>query len=162
MKNLVVYYSRSGYNKKIAEELASLSLLKADLDRIVPEKDYLGAIGWLRAGFSALKRKIVKINVSKNPLDYDLVIFGGPNWAGKLSSPLLSYLSNYKPKRAAFFSVSGSGDISKSLLQLKGLGIKPVATLALKENELKENMHHAKVIGFYNHLRQMKQAKRTI
>ena len=156
MKNLVVYYSRSGNNKKIAEELASLSLLKADLDRIVPQKDYKGIFGWLRAGFHASKDKRVEINVSKNPLDYDLVIIGGPNWAGKLSTPIFSYLQNYKIKRLAFFSVSGGGNISNALLQLQELGIKPVATLALREKELKENMHHQKVIDFYNHLRQMK------
>ncbi len=156
MKKLVVYYSRSGNNKKIAKELAALSLLEADIDEIIPEKRYSGIFGWLRAGFNASKEKRVKISVSKNPLDYDLVIFGGPNWAGKLSSPLLSYLSNYKFKKTAFFSVSGSGDMSKSLLQLKELGIDPVATLILTEKELKENMHHNKVIGFYNRLRKMR------
>jgi len=133
MKNLVVYYSRSGNNRKIAEELASLSLLKADLDEIIPEKKYSGIFGWLRAGFNASRK--AKINVSKNPLDYDLVIFGGPLWAGgKLPSPLLSYISNYKLKKAAFFSVSGRGNISKALLQLQEHGIKPVATLALNRD----------------------------
>ena len=159
MKTLVVYYSRSGNNKKIAEELAALSLLKADLDEIIPQKKYSGIFGWLKAGFHASKDKRIKINVLKNPSDYDLVIIGSPNWAGKLSTPVFSYLQNYKIKKLALFSVCGSGDISKEVAQLEALGIKPVATLALKEKEIKENMHHNKVIGFYNHLRQMKIGK---
>ncbi|OGJ21896.1 hypothetical protein A3K73_06780 [Candidatus Pacearchaeota archaeon RBG_13_36_9] len=156
MKTLVVYYSRSGNNKKIADELAS-SFPKADLERIVPEKDYHGMMGWLKAGYSAPKFKRVKINASRNPLDYNLVIFGGPLWAwGNLNNPLLSYLSNYKFKKTAFFSVSGSGNISQAMKQLQELGINPIATLALSDRELRENAYKSKITDFCSSLKKIK------
>ena len=157
MKNLVVYYSRSGHNKKIAEELASLTPLRADLDSIASKKDYSGIIGWLRAGSNALKRKKIMINSSRNPLEYDLVIFGGPLWAGgNINNPLLSYLSNYKFKRSAFFSVSGNGNISTAMKQLQELGINPVATLSISDKELKKNEYKNKLVEFYKKIRQLK------
>ncbi len=154
VKILVTYYSRSGNNKLIAQEIKGI--LKADIDLIVPEKSYDGFFGFLRAGSNALKKKIIKINTKKEPSKYDLVIIGGPLWAGSLSAPVRSYLAKNEIKKLAFFSCCGSGEPKKSIEQLNELRVKPSPMLFLSEKKVKANMHHSEVISFCNKIKQRK------
>jgi flavodoxin len=130
-KKLVAYYSRTGKNKKIAHAIAKR--LKADIDEIISLKDYSGPIGWLKAGKDSFKGKEVKIRYSKDPLKYDLVIIGGPAWAGVLAAPVYNYIKKNKFKKTAFFCVSGSGQPQKIPRQVKDLDLES-PLLSLKES----------------------------
>ena len=97
MKTLIIYYSRTGHVKKIAEVLRSK--LGVDIEEILPEKSYDGAVGWIVAGKEASQKALPKIKIGeKNPADYDLVIFGTPVWAWNISSPLRTYITKNKDK----------------------------------------------------------------
>jgi flavodoxin len=84
MKSLVVFYSRSGKTKQVAEKITEL--LKADLEEVIDLKSRKGIFGWLSAGKDASKKNGATIAaIKKQPAQYDLVILGTPVWAGKMS-----------------------------------------------------------------------------
>ena len=86
MKSLVVYYSRTGNTKFVAEEIAAE--IGADIEEIVDLKSRAGTMGWLSAGRDATINRQTKIAETKrNPADYDLVVVGSPVWAWSPSAP---------------------------------------------------------------------------
>lgn len=106
MTYLVVYYSRTGNNRTIAESIANQ--LSADIDEIVDKKNRQGRLNWLRAGRDSRGRKLTEIEYQKNPQDYDTIIIGAPIWAWNPIPPLRTYLQevDLKEKRVAFFICS--------------------------------------------------------
>ncbi len=94
MKTLVVYMTISGHSKNIATQIAKD--LKADVEGISEKTSRKNPFGFIRSGFESATKKCPSINVPKKKVKiYDLVIFVSPIWAGKLSSPVRSYLKNY-------------------------------------------------------------------
>jgi multimeric flavodoxin WrbA len=105
MKNLVIYYSRSGHNKKIASELAEE--IDAEIEEIVD----LDPKGFFISGWKAIQKRKTKIASIKNNLgDYDKIILVSPFWVGGLPPATRSFLESQPSlKNFAFLSVSGSG-----------------------------------------------------
>lgn len=138
MKTLIVFYSRTNTNRKIAQFLSQK--LGADLEEIKSVKNFSGAIGYLMAGREATLKKAAAIEAAgKNPADYDLIILGTPIWSFNVSSPVRAYLEQYKEsiKNAAFFCVmGGSGDQRAFADMAQVLGKKPTATLTLLTKEV--------------------------
>ena len=150
MKTLLVYYSRTGTTKKIAEVI--MEQLKCDLEIVQDVKSRAGALGYLRSGKEAATRSLTEIKPnSKNPSDYDLVIIGTPIWSWNMSSPIRTYLTNNKGsfKNTAFFcTMGGSGDerAFKEMAEISGK--EATAALALKTVEVVKNEYLAKVEEF--------------
>jgi len=72
-KTLIVYYSRTGNTRKIAETLSRM--LDSEIDEIIDQKNRSGPIGWLMSGRDAGKKSLTKIQEPlKDPAHYDLVI----------------------------------------------------------------------------------------
>ncbi|MFA5869173.1 MAG: hypothetical protein WC941_05670 [Candidatus Bathyarchaeia archaeon] len=67
MKTLIVYYSRDGSTRKVAEELKAQ--LGADIEEITEPKGRGGPLGWIRSGKEASSGAIVPINPEGRPLD---------------------------------------------------------------------------------------------
>jgi len=87
MKNLVVYYSKSGNTETIAQEISKA--VNGELKKIELIKDI--GFGW--AGFASLlglKSKIKTIDFKVS--DYDNIFIGSPVWAGKSSTPINALL----------------------------------------------------------------------
>lgn len=122
MKTLVVYYSRTGVTKKVAEILSVK--LKADLAEVVDLQDRSGAIGYLKAGRDASLKRLTQIKpIVKNLADYSLVLIGTPVWAWTMSTPIRTFLTENKNKlsNVAFFcTMGGSGD-DKTFLQMAAI-----------------------------------------
>ncbi|HNZ82364.1 MAG TPA: flavodoxin [Sedimentibacter sp.] len=100
MKNLVVYYSRTGHTEIVAKEIAKI--VKGDIKRIELKKKI--SIFW--AGFNALTKKDGKIKPIDFYLeDYDNIFIGSPVWAGKTSTPINAFLSrsNFTGKNVYVF-----------------------------------------------------------
>ena len=112
MKTLVVYYSRTGITKKIAEAIAKK--MQADIEEIVDLKDRKGPWEYLKAGRDAMKRIPAQIAVTKNnPEYYDLIVIGTPVWAGNMACAVRTYIGQNKDKFkkiALFSTMGGSGD----------------------------------------------------
>jgi len=103
-KILVVYYSRSGTTRKIAESLSQA--LDCDMDEIVEPNNRRGFFGYVRSLAEAVqKRRSTILPGKSNPSSYDLVIIGTPVWAWSISSPVRAYLMTSKARlpEVAFF-----------------------------------------------------------
>ncbi|HUU78675.1 MAG TPA: flavodoxin [candidate division Zixibacteria bacterium] len=94
MKILVLYYSKTGNTKFIAEAIAQET--KADLLEIKREKDIKSIGFWLyfRGGFESMTKKKDKIKpFDKNLEEYDLIFLGSPVWAWRVNPAIRSLLN---------------------------------------------------------------------
>lgn len=118
MKTLIVYYSKTGTTKKLAELIAKE--IKADMEQIVDKKKRSGIIGWIIAGRDGMKKIPTQIEKTKyDPSNYDLVLIGGPLWGFKSVAPASrTYLLQNKDKikKAAFFMTRGGDTPSTAAL----------------------------------------------
>jgi len=141
MKTLVVFYSRTGTTKKVAEKLAEN--LSAESEEIIDTLDRSGIMGYLYSGRDAMRRRLAKIKApQKNPADFDLVIIGTPIWAWNVSAPVRTYLTQQREKlpQVAFFCTMGGSGYKKVFREMyKIIRKKPIAVLSLTERDVAGN-----------------------
>jgi flavodoxin len=113
-KILIVFYSRSGATRRIAEALAAE--LKCDAEEIVVTISRTGLLGIMRSLIEAMRQRPASIKPTRfDPSSYDLVVIGTPVWAWSVSSPIRAYLiENGKnlPLMAFFCTLGNRGDDS--------------------------------------------------
>ena len=136
-RTLIVYHSRTGHTKRVAQALARR--LDADLDEIRIVQPLAGIAGYAMCAIEALAGLAPALRpMHRNPAAYELVLVGTPVWFWSLASPVRSWLERNPPKhRVAFFCTmggSGAGRVFATMAELAGR--EPVATLALLEKEL--------------------------
>src|SRR5665647_1885844 len=135
MKALVVFYSRTGATKQVADALAES--LNCDSEELIDTKKRGGPLGFLSAGKDAKAKKLTKLTDIKRDLAlYDLVILGTPIWTGTLSSAARTYIANNKSKfkRVAFFCTHGGGESQQLFAEMEALCERsPVAVLLSRE-----------------------------
>jgi len=131
---LVVYYSRTGTTRQVAEELARA--LDADLEAISDPAHRLGRLGYLRSLFEGTFRRLTPIGPRVHDVrSYDLVLLGSPVWTASLSSPVRSFLRLHGGRLQAvgFFCTCGGWKPERALAQMAREARKePVASLVLK------------------------------
>lgn len=149
MKNLIIYYSRTGNTKKIAAELAEK--LGAEIDEIVCD-EYEGISGWVKGGLHVLKNKLPEISFKINPTNYDLVIMGTPIWAGTVTPLVKSYLEKNKFKNVAFFCTCGDKQ-TKAFKEMEKISRKPVATMELTTQDVKKGNYNQQINEFLETIR---------
>jgi flavodoxin len=156
MNCLIVYYSRTGNTEKVAKKIATN--LDGDLEKIIDKKKRTGIIGWIRAGYDAIKENLTEISpVEKQPNDYDLVLLGTPVWAGHATPAIKTYIKNNKDKfkKIAVFSSSKGDGFQNALEEVrKASGKKPLAMQGFIENEIKENKIDLKIQKFTDEIRE--------
>jgi flavodoxin len=136
-KTLIVYHSRTGYTRRVAQALARR--LDADLDEIRIVQSMQGALGYAACAIEAIAGLTPALRpTKKDPAGYELVVIGTPVWFWSLSSPVRSWLARHRPKhRVAFFcTMGGSGARRVFATMAKLLGKRPVATLALTDAQI--------------------------
>jgi flavodoxin len=133
MKSLVVYYSRTGNAKFVAETIATE--LGADIEEIVDLKSRSGKLGWISAGRDAMGGKETQIAPTKIvPADYDLIVVGTPIWAWSPSSAIRTWLgkNDLSGKKVALFFTMDS-NLKQAVEKTKALAPNavPVGELAV-------------------------------
>lgn len=138
MKTLILFYSRTGMTKKVAEKLAII--FKADIEEIFDTTDRSGATGYLLSGRDATLKKLTKIKpLTHNLSDYELIIIGTPIWAWTMSTPIRTLLIEQKDKirQVAFFCTQSGSGAQKAFSNMAELiNQQPVATLDLLTKEV--------------------------
>lgn len=138
MKTLVVYFSRTGHTRRLADRLARE--LGATTAAITERRSRRGFFGYQRSLCEAVFGGEPKIErLHKLPRDYDLVLIGTPIWGWHLSSPVRSFARQHGKaiRRTAFFcTMGGSGDRIAFAELERLVGRRPEAVLALTESEL--------------------------
>ena len=108
---LCICYSRTGCTKRVMEEIAAA--LDCELAILTDRVKRDGAIGWLRCGLDAMRKKTRAINPlqTQRPLsDYSLVVLGTPVWAGRCSAVMRAFLKRrgYELGSVAYVLTHGS------------------------------------------------------
>jgi len=145
MNALVAYYSRTGNTKKVAEKL--VTFLKCDSEEIHDTKNRKGVLGWLSAGKTATKKELTTLEkLSNDPASYDIVVIGTPMWNKTVSTPIRTYLTQYKDsfKKVAFFCTHQYTDGSPFEEMESTCGKTPVATLILHSKKELEGDEYIK------------------
>jgi flavodoxin len=149
MKTLVVYYSRSGNTKKIAEEISNK--VKCDIEEIIDNKNRKGLIGWLISGRDAHSKKLTTISeIKKDPSKYDVVAIGTPIWAGLMAPAVRTYINENKGKfkNVAFFCTCGSSGDVKTFEDMEDyIGITPLSKLVIIAKDF-QTSHEDKLKDF--------------
>jgi len=116
MKTLVIYYTRTGNAKFMAETIAAE--LRADMEEVIDLKNRQGKLAFLPAGRDAMRGKETEIAQTKRtPNDYDLIIIGQPVWAGSPTPAIRTYLNKNAlsgKKVALFFSDTSVEAVEKT------------------------------------------------
>jgi len=149
-KILVVFYSRSGTTRKIAEALAAE--LKCDVEEIVATDSRAGFIGIMRSLIEAIRQRPAQIAATKRePSSYDLVMIGTPVWAWSISSPVRAFLMQNAQKlpQVAFFCTQGSRGDESTFAQMRGVtGKAPRATAAFRMQDVLAGSFHQQLGDF--------------
>jgi len=137
-RQLVVFYSRSGFTRLLARALAEG--LGADLEELKDTRKRSGLIGYLRCGWESTFQRLTPLQpISVEPKDYDLVLVGTPVWNAGVSSPVRSFLVHHgvRCKNVAFFCTYGRSGSERAFRQMAAAcGKAPVATLAVRDKEI--------------------------
>jgi flavodoxin len=149
-KILIVYYSRTGVTKKIAEYLKEK--LNADIEEVLSVTDRSGLVGYMLCAREATQKKSAQISeLLKDPAKYDLMVVGGPIWAWNLSSPVRAVLENNKEKFkkiAGFFTMGDSGDDKAFASMEKITGKNLIAKLAITTKDINSEAYKEKVEAY--------------
>lgn len=147
---LVAYYSMSGNTRSLAKEIRGW--LQADIEEIIEPHHRRGRIGIARALLdTALRRRPRIIAAGKDPAEFDLLVLGGPIWAGRIAAPVRSYAARYGmlARRVAFFCTEGGEGSQAAFSELEKLCRKaPVATLVVTAAQLPIGAHVAELSQF--------------
>jgi hypothetical protein len=139
MRTLVVYHSRSGNTRKVAERAAQD--LGADVAEVRAPRYGPGVFSYFQAAFDSWSGRLPEIEVSgRSPDQYDFVLALGPVWAGRAATPLRAYLAlnRNKIRRAAYVLTCGGWCPPGAFDEMASLsGVKPEATFAVREQEIK-------------------------
>ncbi len=115
---LCLYYSRTGNTKFAMEEIAAA--LDCECVALRDRVDRSGAIGWLRCGLDAMRKRtraMEPITTRRALQDYRLVIIGTPIWAGRCSSVARGFLKRrgLELQNAAYVVTHGSEELYKDV-----------------------------------------------
>jgi flavodoxin len=127
VKALVLYYTRSGNTRRIAEVVAAA--LKADIEEIRGTVAYSGMLGLVRGGVAAAKGKPSGIEaLQHDPAAYDLVVLGQPVWAAHPVPAVvgLALTGKLAGRRVALFVTCGGSGADECLKRTAEL-LKPSA-----------------------------------
>jgi hypothetical protein len=138
-KILVVYFSRSGHTRKVAQAIAQAA--HADLEELRETRSRRGLVGWLRSDYEAA------FQLSAHPLplmhdlrNYQVVFVGGPTWHSALSSPVRGFLEQNGTtlNDVALFATYAEPGADETLAQMTDLLPRPpLAVLRISESDVR-------------------------
>lgn len=179
MKPLVVFYSRTGTTRKVGIEIANQ--LKCEYEEIIDLKNRKGVMGYIFAGWDAMRKKLTDIKeISRDTNTYDLIIIGTPNWGGSICPAVRTFLEKYKKdlsknlifsssspkppyktegfgdiKKVAFFCTMGGDNPGNIFIQMEEVIGKPISTLAIQGKELKGGNYINRIEEFVNKIKKL-------
>ena len=149
-KILVVYHSRTGFTRTVAEQLAQAC--HADLEVIMDDKGGGQPGSYAGAALAAALHQDASIAPSQyRPRDYDLVVIGTPIWCWNMASPVRAYIKRHRSalRRVAFFCTMGGSGQTKVLRDLSALCGRPaLATLGLRDKQITQQLHRQPLAEF--------------
>ncbi len=160
---LVVYYSRTGTTRAVAELVAAA--LDADVEELRDARRRgTGRLGWLRSTIEVRLGWSTRLQPTRaDPRHYDVVVIASPVWWAQVSSPVREWLSARAedlPSAALLVTLGGYG-ADRALAQLARLARQtPRAELAVRADAVASGGADEAVAGFVRELRSSMAAAR--
>lgn len=122
MKAIVVYFSLEGNTQYTAEkikEYTGAELLRLNPVKAYPEGNFKKYFWCGKSATFGEKPKLEPYHFSAD--NYDVVIIGTPVWAGTLTPPVRTFISenNLSGKKVALFACNSGGSADKCFNQIK-------------------------------------------
>lgn len=137
-KVLIVYFSRTGRTRQLAEAIADAT--DGDLEELRESQPRRGILGWLRSGYEGTYRlSSHPLPPLREPSRYQIVFIGSPTWNHALASPVRGFLEQYGKSLGdvALFATCPQRGADEVLTEMTELLAKaPLATLRLRESEV--------------------------
>ena len=150
LRTLVVFYSRSGTTRRIAQALSEI--LECDLEEITEPTARTGFLGYIRSLLEARRKRPSVVAPKQHDVSsYDLVVVGTPVWGWSLSSPVRAYLmatASQLPEVAFFCTLGGRGSENAFAQMTAIVGKKPRAVCAITQREALSASHAERLVAF--------------
>lgn len=150
IKMLVIFYSRTGNTRKIAESISKS--FNCDIEEIKEKESRKGIFkNIIEIKDAILGNEADICKCEKDPSEYDVVIIGTPVWASHVTPAIRTYISKNKDKIkcAAFFNTHGTEKIKISTKVFKDLEKiivkKPKALMDISKVEIKNEDYKKKI-----------------
>lgn len=155
MRTLVIYYSRTGTTRKLANALAAE--LNADIEEVGCDRYRPGAFRYLRAGYDSLRGNLPSIEVPQmNVSEYDRVLIGAPIWTSYPALPIRTFLASAPPFPAriiVFLTYGGHSPPDQAVgIMTAQLPRHIEAALSLRSDDVNSDTLHDTVRTFANGL----------
>ena len=111
MNYKVVYFTRTGTSKRVAEKIANK--LSCETIEITDDMNWKGIIGFIKGGYYASKNKDVDIKLSKKIETFDELIVVTPLWAGDVVPAIKVFLKSTQIDKVNLV-ISSNGSIIKN------------------------------------------------
>jgi flavodoxin len=151
---LVVYYSRTGNTRRLAQAIASA--IHCDIEEISEVRERSGLVEFIKSFFEAIRGHHAPIEtVGHDPAAYNLLVVGTPVWAGSVSTPIRSYLASQKngfPDVAFFCTLEHAGSDGAFAEMQSLVGKVPRARCAVKANDVAAGNFEGSVNEFVRQL----------
>lgn len=157
MKTRIVYFSRTGHTRALAERLAHE--LKAEVSEIRCDR-YRGVFGYWRAAYDSFKGRQPEIEVEPPIGPADWLVLGSPVWTSFLSAPMRRFVSKvaHLPAIAGVFVTrGGKGTLTELEEQVEALRpAVPPALLAVKTAEIGTEVETRKIEAFKDEIAEVR------
>ena len=150
MKNLIVFYSRSGVTKQLAQKIAEKT--GWEIIKLADSQPRQGFSGYMKACWQALTGKQTEIQTFNNDFStYDCVVVGTPIWAGNMAPAVRTFLKQYqdKIKQLAFFcTMGGANDQGLFGKMAAAINRQSKATMAIRTKQVLEDNYSSEINNF--------------
>ena len=126
MNYKVVYFTRTGTGKRIADKIGNK--LSCEAIKITDNMNWNGILGFLKGGYYASKNKEVEIKIHKNLDESDELIVVTPLWAGGAAPAIRTFLKTTTLDKVHLV-VTSNGSIIKNRT-----GFKSVSDIVKRNN----------------------------
>jgi flavodoxin len=130
MNYKVVYFTRTGNSRRVAEKLAAA--LSVEAAEIKDNMNWKGIFGFIRGGYYSTKDKDVEIQIPHNLDDADELIVVTPIWAGKAAPAVRAFLKNRSLEKIHLVATSSGSIINERS------GYKSVSDIVKSKNNEEE------------------------
>lgn len=132
-RTFIIYYSRTGHAKELAESIAAR--LGAKLEHVeLLRRQFDGWLGFARGLLATISRRDAAIKTPPSDLaDYDTVVLCTPVWAGRLATPARTWLKAARGQihNLAVCATAGGRRAPKLFAEAAEILDKPLVAVAL-------------------------------
>jgi len=135
MNYKVVYFTRTGNCKRIAEKISKR--LECEMIEVTDNKKWTGFSGFMRGGYYSSMNRKVEIETSKKVEGYDELVVISPLWAAGITPAIKKFLLTV-PSDKVNLVISSSGSILKKAKDYKS--VSNIIENKNNEDEVIENL----------------------